>query len=269
MTSAPVSAATASARLAGTRVAIAPSAHAAWPRTSGVTSARRAASGAIAAASPTLPSATHTLRSSWARVIRRSAVRLTKRRSWLLGAASSASSAGAAWPSSRARSAGSTASRAGATALYGQTSWQTSQPNTHAPISGRSARGIASAVSIVACEMQRRASSANGATKAWVGQASRQARQVPHRLRIGCATPPSGSSVTSTSSRSSPSSAHEPAPGMISSVFLPTKPSPARSASSRSSTGAESTHGRVATGRPHAAASTSATATSLSRRIRW
>ncbi len=63
--------------------------------------------------------------------------------------------------------------------FHGQTSWQSSQPKMRLPIGRRSGSGIGPLSSIVRYEMQRLASSSNGATIAPVGHASRHARHEP------------------------------------------------------------------------------------------
>jgi len=84
--------------------------------------------------------------------------------------------------------------------------------------------------------MQRRASSTPGATNALVGQASRQARQVPQR-----SASKGRSGARSASVNTTPMKVNEPRSGSISIMFFPIQPSPARCASSRSGTGPAST----------------------------
>ena len=83
--------------------------------------------------------------------------------------------------------------------------------------------------------MHRRASSWYGAVIAPVGQASMQRVQVPQWSMAG-SSGGSGSVVIT-----SPSSSHEPISALMTQVFLPTQPMPARAASSFSMTGAVST----------------------------
>ena len=208
---------------------------------SGWRSASARESAGTALASPALPRATQTLRSRPARPARRRAEPRISRRSWAAPSPSTRTRSRSAGEDGRSSGSGSV--RAGAAALNGQTSWHTSQPNTRVPMAMRSSRGMGPRFSMVRYEMQRRASSDIGPLKAPVGHASRQARHSPHRLGGG----PAALGSSSTSSRSSPSMKYEPSPGAISMLFLPTKPRPARAASSRSSTGAVSTHGRAAT----------------------
>src|SRR5438876_748251 len=81
--------------------------------------------------------------------------------------------------------------------------------------------------------MQRVASSTCGSGKALVGQAPRQAVQVPQ------CEPVNGSSGSNSRSVSSaPRKKKLPRRGLISIVFLPIQPSPARRAKSRSKSGA-------------------------------
>jgi len=85
--------------------------------------------------------------------------------------------------------------------------------------------------SIVMCEMQRRASTTNGSRMAWVGQASMQARQVPHRSVMGL----SGSNSTLVTMQDKKK--NEPCCGCITRLCLPRHPNPARTAHVLSSTG--------------------------------
>ena len=79
------------------------------------------------------------------------------------------------------------------------------------------------------------ASRTNGSGNACVGQASRQAVQVPQ-----CDAANGSSGVSSRSVSSAPRKKKLPRCGLMSIVFLPTQPSPARRAKSRSSSGAVS-----------------------------
>jgi hypothetical protein len=87
--------------------------------------------------------------------------------------------------------------------------------------------------------MHFRASSSYAAVIACVGHASMHRLHVPHRSTAGSSA--GSSSVVSTS----PSSTHDPMFSLITHVFFPTQPIPARAASSFSITGALSTAQRV------------------------
>ena len=116
--------------------------------------------------------------------------------------------------------------------FQGHTSLQMSQPKTYPSIRSVSSSGMGPFCSIVRYEMHRVASSTRGATKAPVGQASRQRVHEPQRSSS------KGRSVGSARSvKTDPMKKKEPAPGRISIVFLPIHPNPARRASSRSGTG--------------------------------
>ena len=84
--------------------------------------------------------------------------------------------------------------------------------------------------------MHRVASSTRGAVIASVGQACMHRVHVPHRSASNGASTASGKSTNSDARKR-----NDPARGLISIVFLPNQPSPARCARSRSSTGPEST----------------------------
>src|SRR5947207_3360508 len=86
--------------------------------------------------------------------------------------------------------------------------------------------------------MQRRASSAYGASNAAVGQASRHAVHVPQRS--GNVAWARSAAVVSTS----PMKKYEPRPGASRFVFLPIQPRPAAAARSRSSTALVSSEAR-------------------------
>jgi hypothetical protein len=103
----------------------------------------------------------------------------------------------------------------------------------------------------------------NGSGNAPVGQASRQAVQVPQ-----CAAANGASGASSRSLSTAPRKKKLPRRGWMSMVFLPTHPSPARRAKSRSSSGAVSATASVR--HPAAAASShAASAFSRSQMNRW
>ena len=107
----------------------------------------------------------------------------------------------------------------GAWRLWGQASWQMSQPNIH-PC--RSPSSPASA-SIVRREIQSEASIVRSFPIAPTGQASIQARQEPH----GSGARKGGSGSSSASVTISPSTTNDPRPGTISSEWRPMRPTPA------------------------------------------
>src|SRR5574337_1844190 len=90
--------------------------------------------------------------------------------------------------------------------------------------------------SIVKYEIQRRASSRYGPTKASVGQALRHRSHDPHRFLIGW------SAGSSRLRNSSPRKKYEPCFGEMRSVFLPIHPIPAKLANPFSNTGPVSTY---------------------------
>ncbi len=89
---------------------------------------------------------------------------------------------------------------------------------------------------MVRYEMQRRASIWNGAGKASVGQASRQARHEPHDSTAG------GSGGSSKVVSTAPRNSQEPKLRETRLVCLPCQPTPARPASGFSIKGAVSTN---------------------------
>ena len=107
-------------------------AHAAAARTGGSLSVRAARSAGTAAASPRLPRTVAALRSNPERRARHNAV-CRKRSRKAASSSANSSSGGGTFGEANAGSAVVAALR-----FHGQTSWQTSHPNSHSPISGRS-----------------------------------------------------------------------------------------------------------------------------------
>src|ERR1044071_968066 len=104
------------------------------------------------------------------------------------------------------------------------------------PMAWRNSIGIGPFISIVRYEMQRRASSRNGAVIAFVGHAAMHLEHDPQRLNSG----PSGSMsiVVKISARKS----QLPSLRLIRLVCLPTTPRPDLCAKSRSNNGPVSTY---------------------------
>ncbi len=115
-----------------------------------------------------------------------------------------------------------------------------SHPYSQSPIPVASSPGISPRCSIVRYEMHRRASSWYGAVIAAVGHASMHRRQVPHRSTAG------SSASSAKLVNISPRKTHDPIFSLITHVFFPIHPIPARAARSFSITGAVSTLHRVA-----------------------
>ncbi len=88
--------------------------------------------------------------------------------------------------------------------------------------------------------MQREASIWRGATSASVGQASMQRVQLPQRSTAGASDTP-GISATASEVTMTPSSSQEPICWLITQVFFPIQPMPARAANARSRIGPVST----------------------------
>ena len=198
---------------------------------SGSSAARRSAGNARA--SPTLPSATHTLRSSPRRLVRNRGVPANRD----LKAASSRPSHSTR--SGRARSArwwARSMNPSRAKRFQGQAARQSSQPKMRSPMAGRRSSGMEPRCSMVRYEMHRRASSVKGAGRAPVGQALRQRVQDPQRLCSGASG--SSSAVVRISARRN----QLPRLREIRLVCLPTNPTPARWAKSRSRMGPVSTY---------------------------
>src|SRR5688572_4116594 len=105
--------------------------------------------------------------------------------------------------------------------------------------------GVSPRFSMVRYEMQLVASSTRDATKALVGQASRQRVHVPH---LSASKGASGSS--STPRRRAPMKKKDPCSGLMRLVFFPNHPSPARRARSRSRIGPVSTYDFPGTEKP-------------------
>ena len=120
--------------------------------------------------------------------------------------------------------------------FHGQTSWQISQPKIHCFHFPWNSFGISSPrYSMVRYEIHLRASNSK-ADKAPVGQASIHCMQLPQQFATV-----SASGVSAKSSMIWPIKKNEPPFRLMSMVFFPINPSPARHAVARSSTGAEST----------------------------
>src|SRR5229473_4899101 len=86
-----------------------------------------------------------------------------------------------------------------------------------------------------------------GSTKACVGHASRQRRQLPHKSGGGSSLAPSDGSNSSVVS-TTPRKKKEPSIWLSNSVFFPSHPKPAYFASTRSWTGPVSTQARASNG---------------------
>jgi DNA invertase Pin-like site-specific DNA recombinase len=215
-----------------------PSAQAAWPRTSDDSSRSAAMSAGASSDEPTLPKTTAALR--------RKPESLARFMGEPLNAAvysgtdipsKRVASDLASMPSTTGRGANlSSVNGSENLRLYGHTSWHTSQPYSRSPTSGASAASISPRSSMVSVLMHCRASSTRGATNACVGHASRHRVHRPHRSASKGASGTSGHASTS-----APRKKKLPRVGLMSRVFLPNHPSPARRARSRSSSGPEST----------------------------
>src|SRR5215204_1310386 len=174
---------------------ISPSAQAACPRTSGDPSLRKARTSAgTASSSPRFPAATQQLRRSPARPgrVRGVSPKCSSNFSSVRMPRTSVIFRYGPAPEP-AENSGQLLGMA-LRLLYGQTSWQTSQPKAQSPTARRSSRGISPVFSIVRYEIQSLASTTPGAFIAPVGQADMQRVHLP-QVPVPCA---SGSIIWST-----------------------------------------------------------------------
>src|SRR6266436_148690 len=104
----------------------------------------------------------------------------------------------------------------------------------------RNSDGIAPRNSIVRYEMQRRASSTYGSTRALVGHASMHRLQFPHKSAAGVSAAPNDG-VRSSVVTITPRNNHDPRSSLMRQVFFASHPSPAYFAATRSTIGPVST----------------------------